>query len=292
MKKCFKLLLAVLISLTILPSLASADAAVGDVIVTLGENLTQEQKTKLLNEMEVPQDAQEVTVSNAEEHEYLGDFIPKSQIGTKAISSASITLGEKDSGLNITTNNINWVTDEMYTNALITAGVKDAKIYITAPFEVSGTAALTGILKAYEVQSGEEIPEDVKKIANEEMVETSQLGDSVGKEKAAALMANVKEEIAKNTPENKEEIKQIIENNANELNINLTTGEINSLVNFFNKLTNIDINWNQIENQFNVTKEKVSDFLNSEEGQSFLQKLKEFFMSIINAIRSFFASLF
>ncbi|MGQ3339185.1 DUF1002 domain-containing protein, partial [Staphylococcus aureus] len=78
-----------------------------------------------------------------------------SQIGTKAISSASITLGEKDSGLNITTNNINWVTDEMYTNALITAGVKDAKIYITAPFEVSGTAALTGILKAYEVQSGE-----------------------------------------------------------------------------------------------------------------------------------------
>ena len=29
----------------------------------------------------------------------------------------------------------------MYTNALITAGVKDAEIQITAPFKVSGTAA-------------------------------------------------------------------------------------------------------------------------------------------------------
>ena len=29
----------------------------------------------------------------------------------------------------------------MYLNALMTAGVKDAKVYVTAPFEVSGTAA-------------------------------------------------------------------------------------------------------------------------------------------------------
>ena len=49
--------------------------------------------------------------------------------------------------------NINWVTDAMYTNALITAGVKDAEIQITAPFKVSGTAALTGLMKAYETAS-------------------------------------------------------------------------------------------------------------------------------------------
>ena len=59
--------------------------------------------------------------------------------------------------------NINWVTDAMYTNALITAGVKDAEIQITAPFKVSGTAALTGLMKAYETASNKQIPEEVKK---------------------------------------------------------------------------------------------------------------------------------
>ena len=39
----------------------------------------------------------------------------------------------------------------MYINALATAGVKDASVYVTAPFSVSGTPALTGIIKAYEV---------------------------------------------------------------------------------------------------------------------------------------------
>lgn len=70
--------------------------------------------------------------------------------------------------MEVQTHNISRITDEMYLNALMTAGVKDAKVYVTAPFEVSGTAALTGLMKAYETTSGEKISEDVKKVANEE----------------------------------------------------------------------------------------------------------------------------
>ena len=33
----------------------------------------------------------------------------------------------------------------MYRNALITAGVEDAKIIVASPDKVSGTAALTGL---------------------------------------------------------------------------------------------------------------------------------------------------
>lgn len=72
----------------------------------------------------------------------------------------------------------------MYLNALMTAGVKDAKVYVTAPFEVSGTAALTGLIKAYEVSSDEAISEDVKQVANQELVTTSELGDKIGNENA------------------------------------------------------------------------------------------------------------
>lgn len=51
-----------------LPLKVSADAAPGDVIVTLGEDLTNEQKKQILNEMGVPEDIQPVYVSNKEEH--------------------------------------------------------------------------------------------------------------------------------------------------------------------------------------------------------------------------------
>lgn len=271
------------------PIKSLADAAVGDVIVTLGEDLTIAQKEKVLKDLEAPDNAQTITVSNAEEHEYLGDFIPKATIGSRAISSSSITLTAKDSGLSVATQNITSITDAMYLNALMTAGVKDADIKITAPFEVSGTAALTGIMKAYEVQTNKKIPEEVKKAANEEMVQTAELGEKVGKEKAAEFMATIKEEIAKENPQTKDDLRALIERVANDLGISLTDSELNTLVDFFNRLKDLDIDWNQVKDQLSATKEKVTTFLQSEEGQSFLDKLKNFFISIIDAIKALFS---
>jgi uncharacterized protein YpuA (DUF1002 family) len=273
-----------------MPKTGFADAAEGDVIITLGENLTAEQKQQILAEMKAPENAQIITVSNAEEHKYLGKYIPKAQIGSRAISSSAITIAAPGSGLEVKTHNINWVTDEMYINALITAGVKDANIYITAPFAVSGTAALTGIMKAYEVSSDQAIPEDVKQIANEEMVKTAKLGDSIGPENAAALMAKIKEEMAKNAPKNDEELRAMIEQAANELGVTLTEDEINSLITLFNKMKELNIDWNQVSEQINIAKEKISKFLASEEGQNFLEKLKEFIISLIDAIKAFFSN--
>src|SRR5690606_13732299 len=150
-------------------------------------------------------------------------------------------------GLEIeTTDYIKLITDEMYANALITAGVKDAKIYITAPGNVSGTAALTGIIKAYEVSSDQVIPEEVKQVANEEMVETTKLSEKFGAEDAAALIAKIKDEIAKNAPANEEELRAIIETAAKELGITLTDADYNRLIELFNKLMELNIDWNQV----------------------------------------------
>lgn len=279
----------VLAFLLLIPIPAYADVAVGDMIVTLGENLTAEQKQLLLTEMKAPEDAEMITVSNKEEHQYLGKYISKSLIGTRAISSSAITIGDKGTGIQVTTKNINWVTDEMYINALITAGVKDAKIYITAPIEVSGTAALTGIIKAYEVSTDTVIPEDVKQAANEEMVETANLGEDIGQEEATALMAKVKEQIAEQKPKTVEEIQTIIQDSAKELNISLTDEQLQSLISFFNKLKELNIDWNQVGNQLSEAKDKLTGYLESEEGKGFLAKIKEVFTSIVEAIKSFFS---
>ncbi|MDR7236973.1 DUF1002 domain-containing protein [Neobacillus drentensis] len=285
-----KILIYLMLSLLIFnPVHTFADMAEGDMIVTLGENLTTSQKETLLSEMGASEDVQIVTVSNQEEHQYLGKYVSKALIGTKAISSSAITIQPKGSGISVKTKNINWVTDEMYVNALITAGVKDAKIYITAPITVSGTAALTGIIKAYEISADKTIPEEVKQAANQEMVETAKLGDSIGDKNAAALIAKVKEEIAKNKPKNDQELQKIIEQAANELNVTLTDEEMKRLMDFFNKLKDLNIDWNQVSDQLNKAKDRISKFLQSEEGQGFLDKLKQFFIWLIDAIKALFS---
>lgn len=289
MKKMNKWVIVTILLCLLLPYKAFADAAVGEMIVTLGENLTNEQKNMILSEMKAPNDVEVLTVTNAEEHEYLGDYIASRLIGTKAISSSAITLEEKGTGLKLESKNINWVSDEMYINALATAGVKDATVYVTAPIPVSGTAALTGVIKAYEISADKKIPEDVKQAANEEMVKTAKLGDEIGTEEASALVTKIKEKMAANPPANTEEVREVVESSAKDLGIALNEDQVQSLIDLFNKLKELNIDWNAVGDQLTAAKDKLSNFLESEEGQSFLDKLKEVFSSLIDAIKSLFS---
>lgn len=286
--KVIALLSVMAAALFIAPLKMLADAAPGDVIVTLGQNLTEEQKSTLLKEMDVSSDVETVTVTNEEEHKYLGQYISKAQIGSKAISSTKITIGDKDQGLSVETNNINWVTEEMYMNALTTAGVTDAEIYVTAPFEVSGTAALTGILKAYETTAQIEIPEAQKQVANEEMVKTAELGERIGTKEATELMTRVKEEIAKNPVQSEEDLRALIEKVAKDMGIELTQEELNGLIALFNKMKDLNIDWDQVQSDLKNISENLGDFLNKEETQSFIQRIIDFLIAIIEAIKSLF----
>ncbi|MGM9925953.1 MAG: DUF1002 domain-containing protein [Bacillus sp. (in: firmicutes)] len=284
-----KIILAIMMCcMLIVPSQAFADAQVGDTIVTLGKNLTTAQKEQILQEMGVSEGVEVIEVTNEEEHQYLGQYVAKRLIGTKALSSSKITIGKKNSGIIVKSNNIDWVSDEMFINALATAGVKDAEVYVTAPIAVSGTAALTGVIKAYELTSDKEIPEDVKQAANEEMVTTAKLGDQIGSDEASALMTQIKESISNNPPQNAEEVQEIVEQSASDLNIELTEEQKQSLIDLFNKLKDLNINWDAVGDQLTNAKDKLTEFFSSPEGQGFLDKLKEFFVGIIDWFKSLF----
>lgn len=292
LKKIIAGFLSVIFILSI-PFIALADVSEGDVIATLGADLTPQQKEEVLNDMNVNENEIEIVeVTNEEEHAYLGSHMPKAQIGSKAISSAKITIGKKGSGIIAQSKNINYVSNEMYINALVTAGVKDAEVYVTAPFTVSGTGALTGILKAYEVSTGEKIPEKQKQVANEEMVTTAKLGEKegVGQEKAANLMTTIKEKIAENPPQTDEEMKEIIENAADQTGIELTEEEKQTLIDLFNKIKGLNIDWDHVGDQLKKAKEKWDAFVQSEEGQGFLATIKDILNKIIEAIKSWLSS--
>ena len=214
-------------------------------------------------------------------------------IGTKAISSAKITLQEKGHGIRVTTHNINTITKTMYANALVTAGVTDADVYVTAPFKVSGTAGLTGIIKAFEEAADIEIDEDQKQVANEEMVRTSEIAEKIGdSEKAAEFMMKVKEEVAEKQPETKEEVRNIIINVSNEYNINLNKQEIENMTVYGERFSKLDIDWDAFKGQLkklNDQLDKVGESIDTEDTRNLFQILWDGIVDFFKWLGSLFS---
>ena len=264
-----------------------ADVAVGDSIISFGADLSESEKNSILKEFNPPENVQEIVTTNAEEHKYLGGVVPASKIGNFAISSVMITYTDKGSGLKVdTSDKITYITDESYINALITAGVEDADIKVTSPRNASGTAALTGIMKAYEVSSGEVIDDSIKKAANEEMIRTVEIGKVIGNDQAVELFNKIKQEIAELNPKTTEEVRDIIINILNNYNINLSAEQIEQLVSLFDKMRSLDIDWNRVSNQIENIGNKATEFLSSEEGKGFLENLRLFFKALLEWISS------
>lgn len=268
----------------IFSSFAFADS---DVVVTLAKNIDAKQKEEILELFNVEEDEVEtIEVNNQEEREYLEGVASEAQLGKITMSSAYVELLDDNSGINVETYNITWVTKEMYANALATAGVKNAKIIAAAPIPVSGTGALTGVLKAFEQATGEKIDEEQKKVANEEVVRVGELGEDVGQEKASDLVREVKERVVENNVKDPEEIKNIIIEIAGDLNINLNTEQIEKIGDLMEKISKLELDTESIKNQLKDIGKKIDDTLkDNEEARNFLQK-------IFDAISDFFKSIF
>ncbi len=256
-------------------------------VVTLGTDLTEAQKDQMMDHFNVKkEDVVTLEVNNQEERKYLEGIASEAQIGTRTISSAYVELLDEDSGISVDTHNISWVTDEMYESALVTAGVKDAKIIAAAPFPVSGTGALTGILKAFEEATGQVISDEQKKVANEEVMKTGELGEEIGTDKASELIKKVKEEVVEGKIKDSEDIKRIIIEIAGDLNINLNTNQIDKISELMEKINGLNLDTEQIKNQLKDIGKKVDDVVrNNAEVQSLLEK-------ILQAIKDFFNKIF
>lgn len=285
------LIIAVMLMGLILPVFNLVLADTIQAVVSLGADLTIEQQKQMLDYMNVDRDdINLVTVTNEEEAAYLKGTSAVDKIGTRAISSAYVEELEKGKGISVETYNITWVSEDMYANALVTAGVKDARVIAAAPFKVSGTAALTGIIKAFEEITGRKLDEDAKRIANEEMVVTGELGEELGdKKKASELVKRVKEEVVEKGITDREDIKRIILEIQQDLNIKLDETQIQQLLNLMDKLKNIDINLKDLKEQVTKIGEKVRDIAEgNEEVKSFLQKIVDLLNQLVQGLLNIF----
>lgn len=259
--------------------------------LALGANLSDDQKKTVLSLMGIDPaslDKYDVMyVSNDEEHKYLGEYIPASEIGTRSLSSVVITKADKGAGLSISTYNIDYCTVGMYKNALTTAGISDANIIVAGPTSISGTAALVGIFKAYEQMAGDKIDEQIVDAAMDELVTTGELNQSIDAdpETIEAMIADLKEQIANGALDNEEDIREAIKEAAKKYDINLSEENIEKILALLNKLKDLDLDWDAIADRASELADKLGIDVTS---QSFWDSILAFFDKLIDAIASIF----
>lgn len=257
-------------------------------VISLGQDLNQSQQKEVITFLEkngATAKVRYITVSNAEERKYLSGVVDESVIGTRAISSAYCEVETAGTGINVITHNITWVTPLMYANALTTAGVNDARVIVAAPFEVSGTAGLTGIIKAFESATGERLSENAKQTANQEVAETSKLGQKIGKDKAETFIYEVKRQVIEKKASTPEEIRRIILDVSAKLDIELTTGDVDRLTDLMQKITQLNINVNKVNEQLKTWRQELDKVKgNTREAVGILRQIIDFIRSLINRI--------
>jgi uncharacterized protein YpuA (DUF1002 family) len=262
-------------------------------IVVLGESLSETQKEEVRKALEVddPEMVEEITVTG----EDLARYIQGEDRNARMFSSAKITRKEKGEGLVIeraTPGNITEVTDEMYANALLTAGVEDATVVVASPIKVSGHSALTGIYKAYEV-SGEKLDTVRMEVANEELGIATELAKEEGmnQEKVSELLTEIKKQIAEQNPATKEDVERIVNEQLQSLNIELSPEDRQLLIDLFDKMRNLDINFDNVKGQLedisNDIKQRLEEVV-GEEGKGFLQGVLDFFRNLFQSIADLF----
>lgn len=265
-------------------------------ILALGANLTEEQKATVLSLLDVnPAELDNykvIYVTNEQEHQYLDQYLSAGVIGTKALSSVLIRPREEGAGLNVTTYNISYCTIDMYRNALITAGLKDADVYVAGPTNLSGTAALIGAVKGYEEMTGEIVGEEALETAVNEIVVTGDLGDALGdSETASDMVAYIKQQIAEEHVESDEDIERIIRNAMEEFDIALTDAQVAELVKLMSKISKLDLDVDALAQQAEELYEKLKG-MGLDLDKIDTEKVGNFFTRFFDSIMNFFNKLF
>ena len=128
-------------------------------VVTLGADLSDEQKNAMLKYFKVySSEAQIIIVTIQDEWDHFSSYVPLQLIGTRTVSCAYVKP-TTSGGIKVRTANLNWVTCNMIASSLSTSGVTNCEVVAACPFVVSGTGALTCIKMAYETSSGELLDE-------------------------------------------------------------------------------------------------------------------------------------
>ena len=250
----------------------------------IGADLTDDQIAAVYNAFGIKRgDAIELRVTNGEERQWLQGYVDESLIGTRSISCVYVELLPEGSGMDVTTSNITWCTGEMYISALATAGITDARIIVASPFEVSGTAALTGVYKAYEDMTGKKLDDLAKLVSTQELTITGELANEIGSMDSTSIVNDLKLMLDETQKMTDDEIRAEIIDIAGRYNVSLTNTQIQQLIDLCRSLEGLDADSLKARvEEVQGTLQKVSDAKTKVVG--FVETVKK----VVTSVSSFF----
>lgn len=251
----------------------------------------------------------ELKVTGKEMVRLLGSGNPNANM----YSSALIQGNDLNGGISVaieTPENITKVTQNQYANALITAGAKDVNVVVASPVKVTGESALTGVYLAYE-DKGYTLDEEAMNIAQEELEVVSTISqdlkneESFNSELLDMALIQIKQELAQIKSENGDLTKEVVQGVVNNALADYQLNEIISDVQV-ETLVALALSYEALDNLFtpemqeqlnqlatDVT-DKAKDIFNNIsdtlQDESFWEKVKNFFIIIIDWIAGLFVS--
>ena len=274
-----KRIVTVLLVLCTLVSLCTAFADGGhESRAVIGADLTDAQIQSVYDAFGVKRgDVKEMSITNSDERESLNGYVDDSLIGTKSISCVYIEVLDKGKGLDVTTNNITWCAPEMYVNALATAGITDAKVIVAAPFDVSGTAALTGVFKAYD--------ETAKLAGTQELAVTSDLANQLGSYDSTSIVNELKGILGETKTMTDDALREKIGEIAKDYNTTLTEKQTGQLVSLCRTMEKMDAS--ELLKRVNEVKDAVQKMAEAKtKAIGFIAKVQQIVISIADFFKN------
>ena len=278
-----------------LSAAAAGEASAAAECTVIGEDLTNAQTAAVYETFGFSRGSvRELLMTNAEEREQLEGAVEDALIGKASCCCVYFALLPEGSGTEISVSNVTWCTEEMYRAALSTAGIEDVRAVITAPFEVSGAAALPEMYKAWEALTGQTLDPAAGQVGIRELAAMSGLAGDVGGKEAAGIVEKIRSAMTRTADLSDQELDARIRELGEQYGVKFNDAQVRQLMDLCRgiekladnpvteKIDSIKDTVEKIE-EFNEKKEEIQDNVSS-----FTQKLKDFF----SGAADFFSGLF
>ena len=277
-------------------------------ILSFGSSLNQREEAALRDYFGVSDEMEAIYVDNETAIKQLG-LAPDALDDYKGgwYSSAYVKLTDQG-GINVSSKNVSLVTNEMFANALITSGILNCEVIVSAPFMVTGESALAGILAGAEEIMGESLSEENKVVAKEEIDTTLEIADEIlnnpdneinsssdSSTVASGIINDIKQQVIKDSP-NSTQIEQIIVNVTNNYGVDLSEESTERIANLMEDVNKLDIDYKDIKETMKNIGDSISESL-KEAGvklkeSGVLEKIGNWFVDLVRGIGEWIKGLF
>jgi uncharacterized protein YpuA (DUF1002 family) len=229
-------------------------------IVSVGADLKKSEVENTLKSINIHEKTPQITITSEEQEKYMNDIVPLDKLKSKSVICTYMSVAGANEGIKVDLENITYVTPEMITEAMTTAGLKDVTVKVVSPYSTSGIFSMAYIVKSYEKLTGIAINDNAKTASNKELVILGDLSHKIGVQKALQFVNETKNNLIKTGDFEKNNISKNVEQQRLRFNIELDETETTNLIDLMSKIGMLNLKLEDISSQQKNIVQYINDF--------------------------------